>query len=81
MPIDAPNSRFERFFPRYRKMVTDRLPSRVSKPSDVAALVYHAATDRKKLAIYTINNDLTQKLLPLLPPKVVDLFLMRQLRG
>jgi NAD(P)-dependent dehydrogenase (short-subunit alcohol dehydrogenase family) len=81
VPIDAPNSRFERFFPRYRKMVTDRLPSRVSKPSDVAALVYHAATDRKKLAIYTINNDLTQKLLPLLPPKVVDLFLMRQLRG
>ncbi len=81
VPIDVRESRFERFFPRYRKMVAERMPTRLSEPSEVAAVVYKAATDPKKKTMYTINNDLAQRLVPLLPAKIVDRVILRQLRG
>jgi NAD(P)-dependent dehydrogenase (short-subunit alcohol dehydrogenase family) len=79
LEIDAPGSRFEPFFPALKKMVESRVPKRTSKPSEVAALVYRAATDPKKKVRYAINNDPFQKLLPLLPARFVDRMIRRQL--
>jgi NAD(P)-dependent dehydrogenase (short-subunit alcohol dehydrogenase family) len=81
VPIDVKESRFEPFFPRLREMITKRLPTRLSQPSDVAAVVYKAATDPKKKVMYRINNDPIQKLLPLLPAKLVDRAILKQLRS
>jgi NAD(P)-dependent dehydrogenase (short-subunit alcohol dehydrogenase family) len=81
LEIDAPGSRFERFFPAFKALVGGRIPKRASQPSEVAELVVHAATDPKKKIRYTINNDPMQKLLPLLPQRFVDRMIRRQLEG
>lgn len=79
--IELENSRFEPFFPKLRQMIGRGLPSRVSEPADVAALVYHAATDPKKKPVYAINNDPRQKLLARLPTRMVDKLLLRLLKA
>lgn len=78
--IDLPGSRFERFFPKLRELVTSNLPKSVSKPSEVAAVVYRAATDPRKKALYRINNDPKQRLIALLPKRMVDKLILRQLQ-
>ena len=69
-PIE--NSRFEREFAIFRKGVAKRLPKKPSDPKDVAALVYHAATDPRKKPLYKINNNPTLSLLGLLPTRWLD---------
>lgn len=70
--IDAQHSRFEKFFPRFKEMVTKNIPATVSEPADVAELVYTAGTDSKKKHMYTINNKFLFKLIARLPAKLVD---------
>jgi NAD(P)-dependent dehydrogenase (short-subunit alcohol dehydrogenase family) len=79
--IDAANSRFEPFFPKLRAMVASGLPKKVSQPAEVAALVYHAATDPKKKVMYRINNDPKQRVIARLPARLVDRLLLRMLRA
>lgn len=79
--IDVENSRFERFFPKLRELVARGMPKKISQPSEVAALVYRAATERKPKAVYTINNDFKQKLAARAPTRVVDALLLRTFRG
>ncbi len=67
-----PDSRYERFFGRFAKGVARRVPKRPSTPADVAAVVYEAATDPKRRAMYRINNDITLRLLSRLPKKLLD---------
>ncbi len=81
VPIDLPESRFEPWFERLRAMIRERAPKRRSEPSEVAALVVHAATDPKRKVLYRINNEWIQRLLPRLPAKLVDRVLLRQLGG
>lgn len=66
------NSRFAKFVPQFKKMVNDNIPSNVSKPSEVAEVVFQAGTDRKKKVKYTINNSFKIKLMGMLPAKLVD---------
>ena len=81
VPIDVKGSRFESFFPKLRKMVAQGMPKRISEPSEVAAVVYEAATDAKQKVIYRINNALVQRLVAWLPAKLVDRAILRQLRS
>ena len=81
VPIDVKKSRFEPFFPQFRKMVLQGLPKRISEPSEVAAVVYEAATDPRKKVMYRVNNAPIQRLLPWLPAKLVDRVVLRQLRA
>jgi NAD(P)-dependent dehydrogenase (short-subunit alcohol dehydrogenase family) len=79
--VDAPGSRFEPYFPKLREMVARGMPSKISEPEEVAAVVYLAATDPKKKVMYRINNDLKQRLALLVPKKLVDRLIMRMLGG
>jgi NAD(P)-dependent dehydrogenase (short-subunit alcohol dehydrogenase family) len=79
--IDAPGSRFEPYFPKLREMVTRGMPAKISEPQEVATVVYLAATDPKRKVMYRINNDLKQRLAPLVPKKLVDRMIMRMLGG
>lgn len=81
VPIDVEGSRFEPFFPRLRELITKNLPKKVSRPSEVAAVVVEAATDRRKKVLYRINNEPRQRLVSWLPAKLVDRAILRQLRG
>jgi len=80
VPIDVEGSRFEPFFPRFRKMVAKGMPSILSEPSEVAAVVFEAATDPRKKVMYRINNDPKQRLAALLPAKWVDRAILKMLR-
>jgi NAD(P)-dependent dehydrogenase (short-subunit alcohol dehydrogenase family) len=80
VPIDVKESRFEPFFPRLREMIGKRVPKRLSQPSEVAAIVYKAATDPKRKVMYRINNDPLQRIVPLFPAKLVDRLIRSQLR-
>ena len=79
--VDAPNSRFEPYFPRLREMVARGMPKKVSEPQEVAEVVYRAATDPKKKVMYRINNDLKQRLALLVPKRLMDKLIMRMLGG
>lgn len=81
VPIDLPGSRFEPYFDKLRKMIAGAAPKTRSDPKDVAALVFHAATDPKKKVMYRINNQWLQRVVARLPAKLVDRILLRQLRG
>lgn len=81
VPIDAPDSRFEPFFPKLRAMIASNTPKKLSEPSEVAALVFRAATDPKQKVAYAINHDWKQKFLPWLPAKLVDNMVKKQLGG
>ena len=81
VPIDVEESRFEPFFPRLRQMITGSLPKKLSRPSEVAAVVYRAATDPRKKVMYRINNDPRQRLMPWLPAKLVDRMILKRLRA
>ena len=60
--IDVEGSRFERYFPKLRELITSNLPKKLSRPSEVAAVVYEAATDPRKKVMYRINNDPRQRI-------------------
>jgi len=79
--VDLENSRFAPFFPKLREMVLRGMPKKISEPADVAAVVYLAATDPKKKAMYRINNDLKQRVAALMPKGVIDKLLLRLLRS
>jgi NAD(P)-dependent dehydrogenase (short-subunit alcohol dehydrogenase family) len=79
LEIDLENSRFERFFPKLREMVSLGMPKKLSQPAEVAALVYRAATDPRKKPMYRINNDPRQRLVARLPARMVDKFILRRL--
>jgi NAD(P)-dependent dehydrogenase (short-subunit alcohol dehydrogenase family) len=79
--VDAENSRFEPYFPRLREMVAKGMPKKVSEPTEVAQVVYRAATDPKKKVMYRINNDLKQRLALLVPKRLMDKLLMWMLGG
>lgn len=77
--IDAENSRFEKFFPRFMEMVKKNTPSNVSDPRDVAELVYTAGTDTRRKVMYTINNKFLFKVMARLPAGYVDSAVAKQL--
>ena len=79
--IDLEDSRFEPYFPKLREMVARGMPKKVSLPAEVAAVVYRAATDPRKKAMYRINNDPKQRLAALLPKRMMDKLILRMLRG
>ena len=79
--VDAPNSRFEPYFPKLREMVARGMPKRICEPREVAEVVYRAATDPKKKVMYRINNDLKQRLALLVPKRLMDKLIMRMLGG
>lgn len=81
MPIDAPGSRFAPFFPRLRELVAKNMPKKLSRPEEVAALVLHAATDPRKQVMYRINNEPKQRVAALLPAKLLDRVLLKQMKG
>jgi dTDP-4-amino-4,6-dideoxygalactose transaminase/NAD(P)-dependent dehydrogenase (short-subunit alcohol dehydrogenase family) len=72
--IDLAGSRFEPWFPNFRRMVERGIPSRVSTPAEVAQVVFRAATDPKKKVLYRINNDPKQRLALLVPKRLMDKF-------
>ena len=80
LEIDLEASRFEPFFPKFRELVARGLPKKISRPAEVAAVVYHAATDPKKKAMYRINNDPKQKLAALVPKRAMDKLILRMFR-
>jgi NAD(P)-dependent dehydrogenase (short-subunit alcohol dehydrogenase family) len=80
VPIEVKASRFERFFPRLREMIRKPVPKRLSQPSEMAAVVYKAATDPKRKVMYRIDNDPIQRIVPWFPAKLVDRLISRQLR-
>ena len=78
-PIE--NSRYKAFFTRFAAGVAKATPKRKSKPADVAALVYHAATDPRRKIMYEINHSLKLKLIGKLPAKLLDKLILKQLVG
>jgi len=76
-PIE--NSRYESVFNRFAAGVAKASPTRKSKPSEVAALVYHAATDPKRKTMYGMNHSLQLKIIGKLPAKLVDRLVLKQL--
>jgi len=79
--VDLEDSRFAPYFPKLREMVVRGMPKKVSEPAEVAAVVYRAATDPRKKAMYRINNDLKQRLAALVPKRVMDKLILRMLGG
>jgi NAD(P)-dependent dehydrogenase (short-subunit alcohol dehydrogenase family) len=79
--VDAPNSRFEPYFPKLREMVARGMPKKLSEPQQVPEVVYRAATDPRKKVMYRINNDLKQRLALLVPKRLMDRLIMRVLGG
>ena len=75
------NSRYKEVFERFAAGVAKASPKRKSKPADVAALVYHAATDPKRKTMYGINHSLKLKIIGKLPSKLLDKLLLKQLVG
>ncbi|MEH6548518.1 MAG: SDR family NAD(P)-dependent oxidoreductase [Pseudomonadales bacterium] len=73
------NSRYKEFFDRFAAGVAKASPTRKSRPADVAALVYHAATDPKRKTMYGMNHSLTLKILGMLPAKLVDSLIHKKL--
>lgn len=80
--IDSPaaGSRLARPFAKFVGQLERHPPGRVSDPSDVARVVYRAATDARRRPHYEINNMRALKLAGLLPSAVSD-FLMRRMLG
>jgi NAD(P)-dependent dehydrogenase (short-subunit alcohol dehydrogenase family) len=78
-PIE--NSRYKEVFDRFAAGVAKASPKRKSKPADVAALVYHAATDPKRKTMYGMNHSLKLKIIGKLPPKLLDKLVLKQLVG
>ena len=76
-PIE--NSRYEAFFDRFAASVAKASPKRKSKPAEVAALVYHAATDPKRKTMYGMNHSLQLKIIGKLQAKLVDKLVLKQL--
>ena len=81
LEMQIENSRYEKFFPKFKEMVTKNAPTNVSEPREVAELVYTAGTDTKKKAMYTINNKFLYKIMALLPARLVDNGVLKQLTG
>ena len=78
-PIE--NSRYKEVFDRFAAGVAKASPKRKSKPADVAALVYHAATDPKRKTMYGMNHSLKLKIIGKLPAKLLDKLILKQLVG
>jgi len=76
---EVENSRFEDSFRKFAKGVAKRGPKNASAPSEVAAVVYKAATDKDKKVMYEINNQIALKVLDYLPSKTVDAILTASL--
>ena len=76
-PIE--NSRYQAVFDRFAAGVAKASPTRRSQPAEVAALVHHAATDPRRKIRYDINHSLTVKIMGLLPAKLLDKLLLKQL--
>lgn len=73
------NSRFQEHFQKFATGAEKRSPKSQSQPSEVAALVYHAATDPKRKTPYTINNMFFLKIMKRLPAKLADKLLAKQM--
>ena len=73
------DSHFSTFFSRFIEGVAKRAPKKRSTPSEVAAVVYKAATDDKKKVMYTINHNFFVKIMGKLPHKLVDKLLLKDL--
>lgn len=75
------NSRYKETFTKFAASVAKATPKNKSKPSDVAELVYHAATDPKRNTMYTINNNVLFKIMGKLPAKTFDILVSKQLNN
>lgn len=73
-------SRLETPFAKFARQLAHRPPSRVSRPSEVAEVVYRAATDPRRRPHYAINNMRTLKLAAMLPASLADRATQRLLR-
>ena len=78
-PIE--NSRYKESFERFSARVAIDTPKKKCKPEEVAALVYHAATDPKRKVMYTINLILKLEIMSRLPAKLLDKLILKILRG
>lgn len=79
--IDNPvaDSRLTDPFNKFATTLSENPPKKRSQPEEVAGLVFHAATDRKKRPHYQINNMLALKVASLLPDALTDRILRRKL--
>jgi NAD(P)-dependent dehydrogenase (short-subunit alcohol dehydrogenase family) len=78
-PIE--NSRYQEFFDRFAVGVAQAAPDKRSSPAEVAALVYHAATDPKRKTMYGINHNLLLKIISKLPAKLIDTLVHKKIAG
>ena len=73
------NSRYSEVFQRFAEGVPKASPKKKSKPEDVAALVFHAATDPARKLMYGMNHSLMLKVLQRLPARLLDKLILKQL--
>lgn len=66
-------------FTKFAAMLAENPPTRLSRPQDVAALVLHAAQDRRARPHYQMNNMLSLRLASYLPARWVDALIRRKL--
>jgi len=68
----VPDSRLAKPFARFARGLARRPPKKVSKPTDVAAVIVRAATDERPRAHYAINNMLALRVAAALPTRLAD---------
>jgi len=73
-------SRLEEPFGKFARQLARRPPSRVSQPSEVAAVVHRAATDPRRRPHSAVNNMRALKFAAMLPASLADRATQRLLR-
>lgn len=68
----VPEGRLATPFQSFADSLANNPPKKVSRPEEVATVVFRAATDPRKRAHYEINNMMALKVANLLPKKWVD---------
>jgi NAD(P)-dependent dehydrogenase (short-subunit alcohol dehydrogenase family) len=78
---DLKNSRYQKHFEKFAKMVAKNAPTKKMTVDYAAGEVYKAAVDPKKKTLYELKNSLSSKVSAMLPQELADKIIMMMTRA
>ena len=73
------NSRYQRYFEQFAKMVVEKAPTRQMTVDEAAGGIFKAAVDPKKKAVYALRNSLNSRISSILPRRMADKMIMKMI--
>jgi NAD(P)-dependent dehydrogenase (short-subunit alcohol dehydrogenase family) len=75
------NSRYQKHFEKFAKMVADKAPTKRMTVDYAAGEIYQVAVDPKKKALYKIKNSLGSRISAMLPRQLADKIILKTINA